>query len=366
MHRRDFLQTSAALMAGGLVATRAQTPASRDVSWLARIQTPPATLPADAPRLSPVLVDAAGQPIRTLAAWQARRQELRQGWLDFLGPMPAARSGPPVWKVLAEDRVDGIVRARITYEVEPGVATEAYLLRPETGGPRAPRPAAVVLHSTVNHSILQPAGLGPDREKAFGLALARRGFVTISPRNFLWPTNDRIDAKAETAKFQARHPRSKGMARMLHDALVAVDLVAALPEVDAQRIGSVGHSLGAKEVVYLAAFDERIRATVSSEGGIGLRFSNWDAEWYLGAPINAPAFPREQHELVALAAPRPFLLVGGDSADGDRSWPFIEAALPAYRLYGATPRVGLLNHKGGHAVPPDAERAIAEWMETYV
>jgi dienelactone hydrolase len=355
---------SSALVTGGLVSARAQTPPSSEVSWLARIQTPPATLPADAPRLSPILMDRAGQPIRTLAAWQARRQELRQWWLDFLGPMPAVRRGPPAWKTLDEDRIDGIVRARIGYEVEPGVATEAYLLRPETGTAGARRPAAIVLHSTVNHSILQPAGLGADREKAFGLALARRGFVTISPRNFLWPTNDRIDAKAETAKFHARHPGSKGMARMLHDAQVALDLVAALPEVDAQRIGCVGHSLGAKEVVYLAAFDERVRATVSSEGGIGLRFSNWDAEWYLSSAINAPAFTREQHELVALAAPRPFLLIGGDSADGDRSWPFIEAALPVYRLFGGTPRVGLLNHKGGHAVPPEAERAILEWMQT--
>jgi dienelactone hydrolase len=366
MHRRDFLCASFALVAGGMTRPRAQSGGSRDVDWLARIQTPPASLPADAPKLSPLLVDAAGQPIRTRAAWQARREELRRWWLEFLGPMPASRAGAPVWKILEADRVDGIVRARVTYEVEPGVSTEAYLLRPEPAGPPRRRPAAIVLHSTVNHSILQPAGLGPDREKAFGLALARRGFVTLSPRNFLWPTNDRIDGKGETAKFQARHPRAKGMARMLHDALVAVDLVSALPEVNPERIGSVGHSLGAKEVLYLAAFDERVRATVSSEGGIGLRFSNWNAPWYLGPAIDDPSFTREQHEILALAAPRPFLLVGGDSADGDRSWPFVEAALDVYRLYGSPPRVGLLNHKGGHAVPPEAERAIEEWMLAYV
>ena len=49
-----------------------------------------------------------------------------------------------------------------------------------------------------------------------------------------------------------------------------------------QRMGAVGHSLGAKETLYLAAFDERVKATVSSEGGIGTKFSNWDAAWYLG------------------------------------------------------------------------------------
>ena len=67
------------------------------------------------------------------------------------------------------------------------------------------------------------------------------------------------------------------MAKMLLDAVVAVDLLAAMEGVNADRIGTVGHSLGAKEVLYLAAFDERIKVTVSSEGGIGTRFSNWDA-----------------------------------------------------------------------------------------
>jgi pimeloyl-ACP methyl ester carboxylesterase len=156
------------------------------------------------------------------------------------------------------------------------------------------------------------------------------------------------------------------MWRMLHDALLAVDILAALPEVDPQRIGAVGHSLGAKEVLYLAAFDERVKATVSSEGGVGTTFSNWDAAWYLGETIKSPEFTHEQHELLALAAPRPFLLVGGDSADGDKSWPFIEAALPIYRLYGEPARLGLFNHKQGHAVPPEAERRIFEWLAAYL
>ena len=94
---------------------------------------------------------------------------------------------------------------------------------------------------------------------------------------------------------------------MLYDSLVAVDILAALPEVDAARIGCVGHSLGAKETLYLAAFDERVKATVSSEGGIGTKFSNWDAAWYLGPSIKEPSFTHEHHELLALAAPRPVL-----------------------------------------------------------
>ena len=69
--------------------------------------------------------------------------------------------------------------------------------------------------------------------------------------------------------------------------------------------------------------------------------------------------------MLALVAPRAFLLLGGDGSDGDRSWPFIEAVLPIYKLYGSVARVGLLNHKKGHSVPPEAERAIYEWFGAY-
>jgi hypothetical protein len=208
--------------------------------------------------------------------------------------------------------------------------------------------------------------LAPDVQKAFGLKFAQQGRIVLSPRNFLWPTNDKISAKPETEKYLARVPKSLGMAKMLYDSLVAVDILAKLPGVDPARLGAVGHSLGAKEVLYLAAFDERIKCTVSSEGGIGIRFSNWNAPWYLGPAVDEPGFTRDHHELLALCAPRPFLLIGGDSADGDRGWPFIEAALPVYKLYGDKPILGQFNHRQGHAVPPIAEQRIEEWFAAYL
>jgi dienelactone hydrolase len=266
--------------------------------------------------------------------------------------------------VVEEDQPDGVVRQRIRYEVEPGLPVEAYLLRPNP----VPRscPAAVVLHSTTQVTIRQPAGLEGEPEKAFGLKLAQRGFITLCPRCFLWSDDLSIPYQQHVERFQARHPGSLGMAKMLYDAVVAVDLLSSLPEVDSRRMAAIGHSLGAKEVLYLAALDERIGVTVSSEGGIGTKFSNWDAPWYLGQGIRRDSFTHEHHELLGLMAPRAFLLLGGDSADGDRSWPFIAAALPVYQLYGGTPRVGLFNHRQGHAVPPEAEGRIYEWIEAYV
>lgn len=336
-----------------------------EVTWLEEVQRAPTKVPAGAPQLSPLLVDEQGEAIASRAMWEKQRERLQAKWRTFLGELTAKRASATQLKVLEEERVDGVVRQRVQYDVEPGLATEAYLLRPEETV-RDKRPGVLVFHSTVDHSIHQPAGVRGEAAKAFGWQLAKRGFVTFCPRNYLWPDNEHIQAKAEAERFLKRQPQCLGMAKMLFDGQVALDILAAQADVDAARLGAVGHSLGGKEVLYLAALDDRVKATVSSEGGIGIGFSNWHDAWYLGPKVKAPGFALEHHELLALVAPRAFLLVGGDSADGDQSWPFIHAALPVYRLYDAPPRLGLYNHKQGHSVPAELVERVGQWCEAYL
>jgi dienelactone hydrolase len=363
MQRRDFLLTSAAAAAVGFASPLSAFENKLDAAWLKEIQQRPEKLPAETKEFASLLVDGQGQAIKTAAAWKVRRAEILAWWTKFLGKMPAERNPakPPALTVLEEDRIEGVTRQLVEYEVEPGLKTEAYICRPTRMVDAVP--GVVCFHSTADHTIRQPAGLGPDVQKAFALKFAQQGRIVFSPRNFLWPrTNDKIQAKEETPKYLARVPGSLGMAKMLFDSLVAVDILAQLPGVDPQRLGAVGHSLGAKEVLYLAAFDERIKSTVSSEGGIGIRFSNWNAPWYLGAGVDEPGFAHEHHELLALCAPRSFLLIGGESADGDRGWPFINAAKPVYQLLDSKAILGQWNHRQGHAVPPIAEQRIEEWF----
>jgi len=367
--RRAFLgaSLSAALIGRERIVWGSET---ADVPWLAEVQRPPlGDSPAES-TLRPLLKRPDGSVIQTRSAWEEERRRIRDAWMKFLGPMPAER--PPVrLEVLNEDRPEGCVRQLVRYESEPGQFVEGYLLRPATPS-TTPRAGIVALHPTNQTSIEEIAGVNGAERNHSGLRLCRRGFVVFCPRCYLWqtPPGYRIETKQTVADFRARHPETLGMHKMLYDAQRAVDVLVSRDEVDPRRIGAFGHSLGAKEALYLAAFDERVRTAVASEGGIGFRFTNWDASWYLGPAIHEPGFPRDHHELLALIAPRAFLILAGEqgrgAADGDRSWPYVEAALPVYRLYGGRARIGLYNHGEGHTVSENSWRRIVEWLETYL
>jgi Dienelactone hydrolase family len=335
----------------------------RKPAWLRDVQRPPESLPRDAPPPMPVLFDAEHRPIASLERWSRRKTELERAWLAFLGKIPAfpAKS---TWNVVQEDRPEGVIRQLVSYDSEPGLTVEAYLLRPDR--PARGRPGAVVLHSTANWTIRQPAGLEGPAALHIGLHLARRGYVAFCPRCFLWQYARPEKLASAVDWLHTRHPAVTGMAKMLFDARRAVDMIVAQPDVDPRRIGAIGHSLGAKEVLYLAAFDERVRAAVSSEGGIGLTFSNWDAPWYLSDAIRRRSFGLDHAQVLSLSAPRAFLLIGGQSADGDGSWPYIAEVLPLWKLCGAPDAVGLYNHRQGHAFPPEAQERAYEWLDWFL
>ena len=333
------------------------------------LQEPPTSVPLAADRPSPVLFDAEHRPIATPEKWGRRRDEIKEAWSAFLGVIGDDREAVPEPEVVEEDRVapedEGesvVVRSLIRYEAEPGRVVEAYRLRPEGTVPAGGRPGAVVLHSTTEITIRQPSGLEGPSEKHIGLQLARRGFVSICPRCFLWEGVGPGEGLEAVERQRRRHPDASGTAQMLFDARRALDALEAEADVDGDRLSAIGHSLGGKEVLFLAAFDDRVRASVSSEGGIGIGYSNWDAPWYHGPAVGRPGFPLDHAEVLALVAPRAFLLIGGDSADGDRSWPYIEACLPVWELLGAPEGLGLFNHHQGHAYPPEARSAAEAWL----
>lgn len=282
-------------------------------------------------------------------------------WQVILGTGPAS---PPVVEpeTVSEDRDAGVRRRRIRYRVEEDADAEAYLLEPAAP---PPWPGVLVLHSTVAYHMRQPAGLEGPAEHHIGLHLAHRGYAAICPRNYLYGYRGSTSHEA-VERLRERWPAWTGMAKMLWDAQRALDELAGWPGVDGERLGVIGHSLGAKQTLYAAAFDERVRAAVFSEGGIGIRMCNWNAPWYLGEQVDRPEFDRDHAELLRLVAPRAFLLIAGGGTDSEASRAFVDSAMPEYERHEARERLALLNHGQGHAFPAEAQAAADEWFDRWL
>ena len=318
---------------------------------------------SDKKMLPPLLIDLKGNPIVTLDEWKKQQELIRKRWLEYLGDLDS-NPNPPKLQLIKEDRPEDLIRQLVSYESEPGITVQGYLIKPREIS--RPLPAVVAMHSTSDRQMVYIAGVEKGKIVDFGYQLAKRGFVVFCPLCFLWHDKGDRSYEQQVERFHKRHPKSKGMAKMLFDAKRAVDVLDNLDEVDSNRIGAMGHSLGAKEVLYLAAFDERVKVAVSNEGGIGIDFSNWDDVWYLGKEIHD--FGHQHHELLSLIAPKPFLLIGGDAADGKRSEPYIESVLPVYGLYGEEKKkdIKLSNHGQGHSAGPLAQTWTYEWLIKYL
>jgi dienelactone hydrolase len=241
-------------------------------------------------------------------------------------------------------------------------------------------PAIVAFHQTSNIHAKEAAGFGSGSppNMAYGLQLAKLGYVVLCPRNFIYlPTQSGSQERRKqwlqnVTEMRTWYPKWKGITRMIYDAIRAVDVLQSFAFVDSSSIGCFGHSLGAKQALYAAAFDKRLKVTVFSEGGIGLQESctNWDAKWYLGCTFDQTKM--DHHELLALIAPRPFLLLAGKTkrtpraADDERSWKYVEAVMPVYRLLGQPKDIGWWHHKKGHDYPDEAQKITCDFVTKHL
>jgi hypothetical protein len=105
-----------------------------------------------------------------------------------------------------------------------------------------------------------------------------------------------------------------------------VDLLQSLPDVDPDRIGVIGHSLGGHNAMFVAAFDPSIKVIVASCGWTlmdyynigeeaskkyGGRLGPWAQERYMPLlrtrfNLDPERIPFDFDEVIAALAPRPF------------------------------------------------------------
>jgi dienelactone hydrolase len=309
----------------------------------------------------------------TLDDWRAWQSALREKVLDLSGLLPPPERcdlEPEVGEYTVLE-ADGVIREKVVYQTEPGVWAPAYLLRPLK--PAAARlPAVLALHGHGGRwGKGQVAGAAEEHDTVrahiahynydYGLQLARRGYVVLAP-------DARVFGERAAGWWRPDAPpqsfdpcdRAGNQAALLGYALIGlttfddrrgIDYLQTRSDVDPERIGVAGLSLGGTRATYVAALDDRAKATVIS--GYLNTFRTYALGRMFCGGQYIPGLLRwaEQPDVTALIAPRPLLIEAGQR---DPTFP-IEASREAHRtleraygLHGAGDRLWRDEFDGEH------------------
>jgi neutral ceramidase len=307
-------------------------------------------------------------PVKTAADWEIRKRHILVNLQKVMGPLPGAAKAVPLdVQQVEEVRLDGIIRRKIHYQSEPGDRVTAYLFIPPGAGHKLP--AVLCLHQTSNLGKAEPAGLGDRPNMQYALHLAQRGYVTLAP--------DYPSFGEHAWDFDPKRGYASGTMKAIWDNRRAVDLLQALPEVDAARIGCIGHSLGGHNAMFTAVFDERIQVIVSSCGFTRFHkddLPSWTGQRYM--PRIATVYgndpdrvPFDFPEIVAAFAPRPFLACAAiEDRDFDVSGvrDVMAAARPIYELFGKKDALQAYYPQSKHDFPADARKVAYEFLDSYL
>ena len=317
----------------------------------------------------------------SLEAWEIKREGLKSELWNLLGRLPPRPPVPDTEVLSREDRGDYILE-KFRFDNGAGSKVPGYLLLPKNAPSRSP--ALLYCHWHAGEWDLGKEELFRARPllEPPGPAFARLGFAVMAidasgfgERNGDGPGGacERNGAAEETAaKFNLWVGRTSwGM--MLRDDLMALDYLASRPEVDADRIGATGMSMGATRTWWLMALDERIRT------GVAVACMTRYEDLILGGGIHehgiyyfVPAMLNhfDSEAVISLIAPRPVLFQTGDAdggspIDGVRA---IGAAVkPVFQLYGKESSFQSRVHAGvGHVYTPEMWENTLAWLQVHL
>ncbi len=321
-------------------------------------------------------VDDAGvsHPVRTPADWAIRRAHILRGMQAVMGPLPPlSEAAPPKMELVGEEEIDGVRMQRIVYD---GIQSRvpALLLLPPAGtrpeiaiGGR--RPAMLALHPTGAPGKEIVLGTAGRSNRSYGLELAQRGYVVLAPD---YPSfGDLAGHDFATDVYES------GTMLAIVNHMRGVDLLSSREDVDPERIGVIGHSLGGHNAMFVGAFDDRLKVVVSSCGWCpfhdyyGGRLAGWAQDRYMPAirerfALDPDRMPFDFYEVAAALAPRAFfsnspLHDDNFSVEGVRK---AEVQVrKVYELLGAAEALKIEYPDCGHDFPPKLRQAAYEQID---
>lgn len=336
--------------------------------------------------------------------WRTRRPALLEALAEHVyGPAPAPIE--PVVRArvdIAPEDAGGVGGVR-QFEIELGAAGRFHLVlaRPPgtapvptilamnfcgnraafPGRPRAIAPPLHFLHCFCRHAAFDPAS-----RLIFGTHINEPPFELIAARGYalaLFFGGDIVpdhapDARGALARFAT--PETGALSAWAWVFSRVVDVLEREDGLDPTRMIAWGQSRQGKAALLAGARDERIAAVVGVQAGRGgdaltrhregesvdhvaKTYPHWFSPRFASYAASAP--PVDQHQLLALIAPRP-LLIGHARRDG---WAdpvgahaALEAARPAWDLFGAPPPRAFVR-AGGHGIRRDDWRATLDFLD---
>lgn len=270
---------------------------------------------------------------RDRSAWEERARELRLQVLAAAGiwadPALTPRQAPRGEIFERREHPElGYAVEKVYFESLPGHHVTGNLYRPL--GRSGRRPAVLHPHGHAANGRLQ-------HDRLFSPALrcitfARMGYVAFAHDMAGYGDNLRIPHRWGDAEAWLWGATPLGL--QLWNSIRALDFLAALPDVDPERLGCTGESGGGTQTFLLTAVDPRVRVSAPV---------NMVSLHMQGGCVceNAPGLRLDTTnvEIAALAAPRPLLLVAA-TGDWTVNTPHLEfpAVAAIYGLYGEETR----------------------------
>jgi len=300
-------------------------------------------------------------------------QEARRNLLyDLLGDLPD-RQRAITARLVDESERDGYVLETLELDLNGIEPVPAFFVRPP-GTPGSRLPAVLFNHShggdydigkrefLEGRAYLQPV---PYAKVITGL-----GWTGLCIDAWVFGARGHT-SEMDTFKAMLWHGKVLwGM--MVYDSLRAIDYLTARPDVDPQRIGTLGMSMGSTMAWWLAALDERIRVTVDlcclTEFHTLLRCAGLR---HHGIYYYVPGLLRHftTADINALIAPRPHLAVAGrsDPATPAEGLDIIDRELSRiYGEMGAPDHWRLVRYDVGHQETPEARLEAIAFLQCHL
>jgi dienelactone hydrolase len=299
-----------------------------------------------------------------------RRKEL---WA-LLGDLPWQHK-PGVPKLLSSEKHDGYTLQRLSLDLNGIEPVPALLLIPDKR--QSPAPGLLYIHWHAGMYGLGKEQLlrGVEVQPAYAPVCAEKGIVTLAIDSWCFGErqHDADGKRGEEDAFKLMLWQGQVLyGMMMFDELRALDFLASRPEVDPQRIGVLGMSMGSTKAWWLAALDQRVRLCVDVccltdyEELIKAHSLSLHGIFYYVPSLLKHFQSADINELIV---PRPRLSVNG-RRDPLTPVPGVEKIrdhlLPLYRKYGQESdcRIGLFD--AAHQELPEMRKLIVESLDRYL